>query len=353
MGIWDTVPTARTVLFVVHNGTTLDRLLDVAEVFAGDRRVRIVVTSDLSDPFAEGLPEQVASLGMATVPWGEAIANRYDLIVSASHHGPLDELSGPLLTLGHGAGFGKYAPGARSTFGLHADWLLGKAGQPFATAIGLTHQADIDRLARDVPAAADAAVLIGDPCFDDLLTANRDRGSGVVITSTWGEKSLLGTNPDVIRAVLEQGYETRLIVHPNVWAWHGEHQIRLWLKDSLRKGLALVPSLRVWREELAAAEYVIGDHGSVTVYGAALGKRTLLAAFPDDDVVPGSPTHRLGELAQRYDPGIPIDIQLDKAIGHPELAGLVTAAPGEALTRIRATCYRLLDLGEPPCSASA
>jgi hypothetical protein len=70
-------------------------------------------------------------------------------------------------------------------------------------------------------------------------------------------------------------------------------------------------------------------------------------------VVPGSPTHRLGELAQRYDPGIPIDIQLDKAIGHPELAGLVTAAPGEALTRIRATCYRLLDLGEPPCSASA
>lgn len=356
MGIWDTVPTARTVLFVVHNGTTLDRLLDVAEVFAGDRRVRIVVTSDLSDPFAEGLPEQVAGVGLATVPWGEAVANRYELIISASHHGPLGELSGPLLTLGHGAGFGKYAPGARTTFGLHADWLLGKTGQPFATAIGLTHRADIDRLARDVPEAAGAAVLIGDPCFDHLMSADRDRSRRVVITSTWGEKSLLGSAPQVIAAAVGQGYETRLILHPNIWAWHGEHQIRLWLKDSLDKGLALVPPLRAWREELSTAGYVIGDHGSVTVYGAALGKPTLLAAFPDDDVVPGSPAHRLGELAGRYDPGRPIDVQLDRATGHPELAALVTAAPGEALTRLRATCYRLLDLShqeETSCSASA
>ena len=60
MKIWDTVPATHTVLLMIHNGTTLDRLLDVSAVFADDLRVRIVATSDLSDPFAETLPEQVA-----------------------------------------------------------------------------------------------------------------------------------------------------------------------------------------------------------------------------------------------------------------------------------------------------
>jgi hypothetical protein len=342
MEIWDTVPAARTVLFVVHNGTTLDRLLDVAEVFAGDLRVRIVVTSDLSDPFAEGLPEQVASLGLAAVPWSEATGRRHDLIVSASHHGPLEDLRGPLLTLAHGAGFGKYAPGTRSVFGLDAEWLLDSGGRPLAAALGLA-------CPYELPAAAGTGVVIGDPCFDQLRSMSPDPTGRVVITSTWGRRSLLGANPGIIPAVVEAGYDTRLILHPNIWSWHGEHQIRLWLRKSLNNGLTLVPPLRAWRPELAAAGYVIGDHGSVTVYGAALGKPTLLAAFGDDEVVPGSPAHRLGDLALRHDPDVAIGVQLDRATGHPELADLVTAAPGEAGDRLRAACYRLLDLEEPKC----
>ena len=339
MDIWDTVPAARTVLFVVHNGTTLDRLLDVAEVFAGDLRVRIVVTSDLSDPFADGLPEQVASAGLAAVPWSEATGHRWDLIVSASHHGPLGELRGPLLTLAHGAGFGKYAPGTRSVFGLDAEWLLGRDGRPLAAALGLARPYGL-------AAAAETAVVVGDPCFDHLTALPAPPNGAVVISSTWGRRSLLGTRPGIIRTVLDAGYDTRLIPHPNVWARYGEHQLRLWLE---RDGLTLVPPLRAWRRELAGAAAVIGDHGSVTVYGAALGKPTLLAAFPDDDVVPGSPAHRLGEVAGRYDPGVAIGVQLEKAAGHPELIGLVTAVPGESRARLRATCYRLLNLEEPTC----
>jgi len=343
MEIWDTVPATRTVLFVVHNGTTLDRLLDVAEVFAGDLRVRIVVTSDLSDPFADGLPEQVASVGLAAVPWCEAVRNRYDLIVAASHHGPLDDLHGPLLTLAHGAGFGKYAPGSRSVFGLDPEWLLDRTGRPLAAALGLAGPYELG-------AAADTAVVVGDPCFDDLATRKREQDTNrVVLTSTWGGRSLLGVRPQLIPALVEAGYDTRLILHPNIWARYGEHQIRLWLRNSLDNGLTLVPPLRAWRRELVDAGYVIGDHGSVTVYGAALGTPTLLGTFPDDEVVPGSPAHRLGEVAARYDPDVPIDVQLDRAAGHPELTGLVTAVPGEAHTRLRATCYRLLDLEEPKC----
>lgn len=354
MELWDTVPAARTALFVVHNGTTLDRLLDVAEVFADDLRVRIVVTSDLSDPFAEGLPEQVASLGLAAVPWTEAVGRRWDLVVAASYHGPLHELDGPLLALSHGAGFGKYAPGTRRVFG--PDWLA----EGTAATIGT---------ARPAPGPS---VLIGDPAFDDLLAlsaagrdplahsgAGRDplalSGAGrpepgrVVITSTWGEGSLLAADPGIIRATVDAGYRTSLVLHPNIWAWHGAHQIRLWLRRSLDAGLTLVPPLRAWRRELAAADRVIGDHGSVSVYAAALGTPTLLGAFPDDRVVPGSPAHRLGELAARYERGVGLDVQLDKAVGHPELAALVTAVPGEAHARLRATCYRLLDLEEPTC----
>jgi hypothetical protein len=350
MEIWDTVPAARTVLFVIHNGTTLDRLLDVAAVFADDLRVRIVVSSDLSDPFAENLPEQVAGLGMAAVPWSEATARRYDLIVSASHHGGLEELTGPLLILAHGAGFGKYAPGTRSIFGLAPEWLL-RDGRPLAAALGFAHPAEIDRLGRDVPAARPTAVLVGDPCFDHLCTLPGPEAAGntVVVTTTWGAKSLLGTHPEAIGDLLGAGYRTRLIMHPNVWARYGEHQLRLWLDRSLRRGLTLVPPLHAWRAELAAADYVVGDHGSVTVYGAALGKPTVLAAFADDDVVPGSPAYRLGQLAPRLEPGIAIDVQLEKAPAATELADLVTAVPGEAATRLRATCYRLLDLEELPC----
>jgi hypothetical protein len=208
------------VLFVVHNGTTLDRLLDVAAVFADDLRVRIVVTSDLSDPFAESLPEQVATVGLAAVPWATAKTERYDLIVAAGYHGPFDELRGPLLALVHGAGFGKYTPER-------------------------THRSS--------------------------------------------------------------------------------------------------------RRELATTGHVVGDHGSVTVYGAALGKPTLLAAFPDHEVVARSPAHRPGEVADRYDPDVPIDVPLDKAVGRPELAASVTAVPGEARARLRATRYRLLDLEGSQC----
>jgi hypothetical protein len=134
MGTWDTVPTARTVLFVVHNGTTLDRLLDVAAVFADDLRVRIVVTSDLSDPFAESLPEQVATVGLAAVPWATARTQRYDLIVAARTKAAFNEAT--------------------------------------------------------------------------------DRSSTVLITSTWGNGSLLGMSPGVVPAVVDAGYDTRLVLPP-------------------------------------------------------------------------------------------------------------------------------------------
>jgi hypothetical protein len=99
-----------------------------------------------------------------------------------------------------------------------------------------------------------------------LSSLRTEKSSRVVITSTWGRRSLLGTRPEIVRIVVEAGYDTRLVLHPNIWARHGPHQLRLWL-------------------------------------GA----------------------------------------------GHPELTGLVTAVPGQARARLRANCYRLMNLEEPKC----
>ncbi|MEK8169536.1 hypothetical protein NKH77_06210 [Streptomyces sp. M19] len=56
-----------------------------------------------------------------------------------------------------------------------------------------------------------------------------------------------------------------------------------------------------WRPALVAADAVVGDHGSVTLYGAALDKPTVLAAF-GSDAVPGTAGAALAETAPRLDP---------------------------------------------------
>lgn len=372
MEIWETVATRRSVLFVVHNGTTLDRLLDVFGVFEGDMRVQIMVTSDLSDPFADGLPEQVGALGLPSLPWSQATRTTFDLIVSASHHGALAELSGPLVILAHGSGYGKYAPGGgrRSVFGLAPQWLL-RDGEPAARALGFAHADEISRVAREVPQALPAAELIGDPTYDRMLAglperrecragfAAGDDRTVVAVSTTWGGRSLLGTHPRLLRELVAglpaDRFRVLLIAHPNVWSWHGPYQLRLWLADSLREGLIVVPPLDRWRAAIVAADCVIGDHGSVTVYGAALGRPTLLAAFPDRDVVEGSPAHALGRLAGRIEDQVPLAGQIDKAMENADprrfaaVAGLVSSVPGEARARLSAVCYRLLDLAEPTC----
>src|SRR3954469_1190082 len=68
-------------------------------------------------------------------------------------------------------------------------------------------------------------------------------------------------------------------------------------------GLILVAPEDGWRAVLAAADCLIGDHGSVTAYGAAIGVPVLFGALPGRQVRPGSPLPSLGELAPRLDPG--------------------------------------------------
>ncbi|MGP4014673.1 hypothetical protein [Saccharopolyspora sp. 5N708] len=387
-GEWNTVAPERTVLVVAHNVTTITRLFDVLPIFESDFRVQVVVSWSGSDPFRHGVSELLNRSGMIVIPWDQAKHTKFDLVISASHHGALTDLSSPLVILSHGIGYTKYSPGNRKpetgnrkpetgnrkpetgnrqTFGLSPQWVL-YDGRPFASALVLSHDEQLDRLAAAAPEALPVARVVGDPCYDRIVASaeQRDRyrdalGTGdrtlVMVSSTWWSSSLLGTWPGLIRRLLAElpidSFQVVAALHPNTWHGHGPGQIRSWLANCLRSGLTLLPELDGWRSGLVAADVVIGDHGSVTGYGAAIGVPTLLAAFPDDDVAPGSPIAALGEAAPRLDPAVPLRRQIEAAIrrhapsASAAVAQLVTSAAGEALHRLRALCYELMRLPEP------
>jgi len=259
-------------------------------------------------------------------------------------------------------------PGARSVFGLSRPWLV--AGSTLiASALVLSHEEQLERLAIAVPEAVETAVIGGDPCYDRMLDSARfrrryraalgvdDHRDLVVLTSTWSSNSLLGAGPDLIRRLLAElpidSFQCALVAHPNIWYGHGPGQLRTWLADCLRAGLILIPPDAGWQAAVLAADLVIGDHGSGATYAAAVGRPVLLASFPEHEVVPGTAVASLGRIAPRLQPGRSLRPQVEHAIsGHvpgryAEVTRLVSAVPGESPQRIRRLCYELMRLPEP------
>ncbi|MBE8519245.1 hypothetical protein ILP97_17280 [Amycolatopsis sp. H6(2020)] len=374
---WVTVSPERAVLLIAHNVTTLNRLLDVIPAFENDCRVQLVFTDIGADPFRDGLADAIARTGIITIPWEQAKQTRFDLAISASHHGELTDITARRAILSHGIGYTKYSPrraesgerraesGERRAFGLSAEWLL-RDGSPLADAFVLSHPDQVREIGEHAPAALPAAVVAGDPCLDRITASIpfRDRyratlGIGertlVLLTSTWSQHSLLGARPQLPREILAElspdSFAVALILHPNITHGHGMAAVRQWYADCLRSGMLILDEVEGWRAGLVAADVVIGDHGSVTGYAAALGKPTLLGAF--DDVPPATPISILGELAPRLAQHGPYRPDIIAAArprpDHPfvPVQQLATSAPGEALSLLRKHFYSLLDLSEP------
>ncbi len=179
-----------------------------------------------------------------------------------------------------------------------------------------------------------------------------------MVTTTWQPESALGCHPDLLERLLgelsPEKYRVAAVLHPNIWGVHGTWQVRAWFADCLRAGLLLLPPQEGWRAALAAADVVIGDHGSVTSYGAAVGVPVVLASPVRDSFL------RMGSLAEvvsrgavRLRPDRPLPEQLREAVEccsplrQRRIAGLITSRPGQAAQILRGTMYRLLDLTEP------
>ncbi|ACU72828.1 hypothetical protein Caci_3945 [Catenulispora acidiphila DSM 44928] len=251
-------------------------------------------------------------------------------------------------------------------FGLSDAWLLHE-GKPIATAQILSHAEQLDRLRKSAPAAVSTAVVAGDPCFDRLLESAGDRDLYrsalglrnrrlVIVNTTWGRKSLFGRHVDLVERLVAElpvdDYAVAAVIHPNVIHAHGRSEIERVLTHARRSGLILVPPLD-WRAALLAADAVVGDHGSVTFYGAALGIPTILATYPADAVDPESPIAQFAETAPRLQPASLLRDQIEKLITtyeparYTDATGRASSCPGRSLALLRTLFYRSLGLDEP------
>ncbi|MFJ1638725.1 hypothetical protein [Streptomyces sp. NPDC088256] len=267
-------------------------------------------------------------------------------------------------------------------FGLAPEWLLTPRGAPLADALVLSHPEQVERLRAACPEAAPTAVLAGDPCYDRILAARPYRARFrralgvrpgqrlVLLNSTWNPESLFGDGGrapdggDVVAALLDRvadefpvdAYRFAAVLHPNIWHGHGPGQIRSWLDRARRAGMALIDPLSGWRQALLAADAVIGDHGSVTYYAAALGTPVLLGAAPLDALDPDAPISAFMREAPRLDLEAPLAAQIEELISRhrplPGPAAFTTSVPGESAVRLRRLFYSMMGAAEPAGPAS-
>ncbi|MFF7633591.1 hypothetical protein ACFZB9_10635 [Kitasatospora sp. NPDC008050] len=327
---WDTFEIRAEVLAVVRTLTSATRVLDVLTLLGGQEGVRFYVTINPGSAFAEGLDGYLGSLrGFTPLSWRDATRRRFDLAVACTVNRSMHQLRAPLLVLPHGVGYNRLV---RPTTGdSHSPAGLSRReltwhGKVIPAAIGVSHPEQIERLRHSCPEAVPFVRLVGDHCFDRMLVSLpvRDRYRRrlgavdgrklVVISSTWKKYSLLAQHLDLVRRFVRElpldEYAVAVVLHPNIWTRHAPEEL---LGEARQAGLMLIPPQDGWQAALVAADWVIGDHGSVSVYGAALDRVTLLGATGSEELDPRSPTYAFGQNAPRLDAHAPLEPQLRRA----------------------------------------
>jgi hypothetical protein len=361
---WQTRSPRHTVVFAGRTTTSTIRLLKTMWFFGTDDRVRLRFTVNDTSRFSVGAREVLGAAGVRRlIPWPEVRETRYGLLVSASENLDFHELHDDqrVIVLPHGIGFNKMVPSADGPrlAGLPPVAAL-RSGR---VTVVLAHPDQHEQLLAACPEIDGHTVVTGDPTYDRLLGSLRladhyrhDLGTGdrrlVFLSSTWGEQSQLGRARDLTSRLLDtlpaDRYQLALAVHPNVWVEH-DVDVRRWLHHAVKAGLVLLPPERGWHAALVAADLVLGDHGSISLYAAALGKPLLLTGH-GDEVVPDTPIDALGRLAKRLDQGRDLRKQIDQALAEHDpgllmpLVDRVFAHVGSSSIRLRDTLYRELDL---------
>lgn len=375
---WLTVPPQRRVLLMPATMASATRLLDIADLFHGDLRVQLHFTVP-PNSFSAGTAALLAAQGVPVMPWERAKTEQFDLALSANFGG-MAEVRAPVVIFAHGASRNSLArPRGRGAMPLtgpvngFSRAELVHAGVLVPTGLAVGHERELDLLAAGCPEALPVASVVGDPCYDRIVAQAGRRAAFrralglaagqklVVVTSTWRTNSLLGSSLHLIGRLVEElpasKYRVILLTHPNIWSAHGGYQLRAWLKPSAQRGLTVLRPEADWQPILTAADWIIGDHGSVTLYGAATGAPILLGAFPEDDVHPDSGAAALGRIAPKITANVPLDVQLAHAAADldPEamarVASTISSEPGAFARITRRLLYNTLALSQPSVPA--
>jgi hypothetical protein len=364
---WLTLAAGKKVLAVAHTVVYAKRLLEFVALLETDFRLQVVFTAP-PHAFGDEVPRFLARLGSAVVPWEDAVRMPFDLALAAGPRG-VERLRGPLVTVPHGAGYLKRILGGErdGVAGLRRQDLA--PGGRLPAAVAVPHRAEVDGLAAACPEALPLVHVVGDPVHDRIAAslparAEYRRALGltegqqlVVAVSTWGPRSSFGRFetllPRLAGELPPDEFRTAVLVHPNVWSGHGARQVAAWLSGCGPRGVALVPPAADWRSVLVAADWIIGDHGSVTLYGTLLGVPLLLAAAPEEEINPASPAAALAVTAPALSPAHPLRRQLAYAASeyrpeeYAEISARITSEPGRFNRNTRRLLYRLLGLGQP------
>ncbi|MFF5533145.1 hypothetical protein ACFY71_11775 [Streptomyces cinerochromogenes] len=368
---WLTLLGRRTVLTVAHTITYAKRLVDVLSLLEDDFRVQVAFTAP-PHVFGDEVPRFLERLGCAVLPWEEAVRMPFDVAVAAGPRG-VERLSAPVITLPHGAAYLKRmrsGPEA-GVFGLRRQDV--SPGGKLPAAVVLPHHADLAELARHCPEAVPLAHVVGDPAYDRMSVSlprraayRRALGLGdaeklVVVASTWGTHSAFGRLtallPRLLAELPAERYRCAVLAHPNVWSGHGAWQVRAWLARCARSGIALAPPEADWRSVLIAADWIIGDHGSVTLYGTLTSAPILLVTSPSQEINPQSPAAALAVTAPALSPVHPLVDQLEYAAAeyrreeYAAIGARITSEPGRFHRNMRRLLYRTLGLGQPAHAA--
>lgn len=358
----------RTVLVIARTITSTARLLEALRYFRDDPRIDVVFTVNDTSPHscgARALLERARADRI--VDFGDVSRIPFALAISASENVDFGEFTGRTVVLPHGIGFNKYVPdpgsGGTRLAGLPpADAL--RSGRVLLT---LAHPSQQHQLRAVCPEVRGNTAVVGDPTYDQLRESlplrdryRREFGLGgrklVLVTSTWWRESLLGRHRELIERLLAalpaDEYAVALCIHPNVWSDYGDLRMRELFDAAADAGLLLLPPERGWQAALVAAHQVLGDHGSVSLYAAAIGKPLLLAAFGAESV-PGTPIEALGRTADHLDPDgdLPAQLRRSRDEHDPErfapLAQEVFARTGDSARLVREVLYGELGLSAP------
>ncbi|MEW1864184.1 hypothetical protein AB0399_28105 [Streptomyces sp. NPDC088194] len=362
-----TIVAGRRLLVVAHTVTYTKRLFDVLALLEGDFRLQVVFTTP-PHVFGDEVPAFLANAGCAVVPWHDAVRMDFDLALAAGRGG-MEQVRAPLITMPHGAGYLKKVTGAENNgiAGMRREDLLPGGKAP--AAVVLPHEDELRELAHHCPEALPYAEVIGDPAYDRITASLSLRGRYrqalglsadqklVVPVSTWGPRSSFSRFeallPRLMSELPSDSHRTAVLMHPNIWSGHGPWQVRSWLSRCRQSGIALVPPEADWRSVLIAADAILGDHGSVTLYGTLTEAALLLTGSPEEEINPASPAAALAVTAPTLSASHPLLEQMEYAAGERRdeeraaIAARITSEPGRFSRNMRRLMYRVMGLSEP------
>ncbi|MEU5154125.1 hypothetical protein [Glycomyces sp. NPDC021274] len=339
----------------------LNRLYyDVEPLLASDRRLLLRYSLFHTERQSSG-QRFARQREIDLVDWASLRDDPPDLLIASGATRTLHEPGCAFGLIPHGAGHNRFTPFFKGVSGLARGQLRSEDGR-LPAYIALPGAAAARRLAVDCVEALPVSEITGDLCFERLRLSARMRREYrralgvqgrrlVLVTSTWLGHSLFAHHPALperlLAALPMDEFAVAFIPHPNITAVHGSMESLF--RRQLENGLIMVDPAEGWRAAVLAADCVVGDHGSVTFYAAALGIPTAVAAFGFAEMPPESPLAGFGRAAPRFDPESDLLGQIERLCDADPIRdqcfseALAEPEPGPA-DRVRAGLYRALEL---------